>query len=69
MIAKYVNPLIQFNYWCYDIIFVNEYDEILNRNTTFFYTEPTKQDYIDRVNQLNTIMEYNYDIIKIEIPF
>lgn len=68
MIAKYINPLIQFNYWSYDIIFVNEYDEIVNRNSTFFYDTPTEQDFIDRVNYLNTVMEYNYDIIKIETP-
>lgn len=66
MIAKYINQLIQFGYWNYDIIFIDENNEIVNRNNTFFYSQPSEQDFIDRVNQINN--EYNYDIINIETP-
>lgn len=68
MIARYINQLIQFGYWNYDIIFVDENNDIVNRNNTFFYTQPSEQDLIDRVNEINTTMEYNYNIITIETP-
>jgi hypothetical protein len=68
MIARYINPLIQFDYWSYDILFINEFDQILNRNATLFYIEPTEELFIDRVNTINTVMGYNYNIIKIETP-
>jgi hypothetical protein len=67
MIAKYINPLIQFNYWYYDLLFVNDNDEILTRVSTFFYSEPTQQDFYDRVNYYNETMELNYTINSIEI--
>jgi hypothetical protein len=66
MIAKYINQLIQFGYWNYDIIFINENNEVVNRNNTFFYSEPTNQMFIDRVHELNN--EYNYNITIIQLP-
>jgi hypothetical protein len=66
MKAKYINPLIQFNYWSYDLIFVDENDEICFRINTIFNSEPTESDYINRVNLCNNNYELNYTIISIE---
>lgn len=66
MKAKYINPLIQFNYWAYDLIFVDENDEICFRVNTIFNSEPTESDYINRVNLCNNNYELNYTIISIE---
>ena len=67
MIAKYINPLKQFNYWSYDLLFIDENNEILTRVPTFFYTEPTQQDFYDRVDYYNQTMELDYTITSIEI--
>ena len=66
MIVKYINQLIQYDYWNYDIIFIDENNEIINRNNTFFHSEPNNQMFIDRVDELNN--EYNYNITIIELP-
>jgi hypothetical protein len=66
MTAKYINQLIQYGYWNYDIIFIDENNDIVNRNNTFFYSEPNNQMFIDRVDELNK--EYNYNITIIILP-
>lgn len=68
MIAKYINPLIQFGYWSYDIIFIDSDNNIINRFSTMFYSQPTTEDFEKRVNEYNNVMELNYNITEIQLP-
>lgn len=67
MIAKYVNALVQYGSWTYDIIFI-EGDDIIFRVNTTFEQHPTSQDYTDRVNMYLTQIDSNYTLDTIEEP-